>query len=357
MLGISACAKTYGYEPTGDKLLDRFALLVVRQLADESRFKRSPDSLSPPPGFDFSALGSWEKDFGDEPRYWQLRWLFDQDLMDSPDQQLMASELTINAIKAGCVDEASYAAIDFRAVDRDDPARAMALVEQAIERMPENSYFYYVQAYLFERKGETGKALKALRRGNLAPHNDPPHLYPLYLLDEHPEYFSAEANKAVRGVILGQQSVLVTSKRWLPAKQLVQDVMKEYRKPLPLDVADELLTAARKYGQQSDYSVIRELLGLTLLKIIIRRLQEDYSELSIVLKVNQLDGRADDLHGAISNFVDAQPSAEGGDAVYEGYVNWWDDFLEERRFVEEQCLPILDEIGKIKLAEQVRNRE
>jgi hypothetical protein len=195
-------------------------------------------------------------------------------------------------------------------------------------------------------------ALHTLRAGNNAPQNDMPRIYPLGLMTDHPEYFEGIANQAVGGNLLNLalSGHIIRVIQW---KQLERGVIATYSDTLPLDVADDLLVYSRRYGERGDSNYIRMLWTIAQFDIALDRMQKD----TIALTPEQMQ-RLQELVDLNAKFKDkvvalvkAQPSQAKPTSPYRESADWWNDTLGERAFVESECLPILAEMAKIKLAD------
>jgi tetratricopeptide (TPR) repeat protein len=348
----------YGYEPTGDELYDRFALIVLKQQSKNPYYEVINNYLEAHGrqvnwGNDYSALAEWESEYSNDPRYWQLRWLCEQSSSNPIGGRDLTREV-VQKIEEGVVDEGSYTTINYCALHKANPTKTLELIEQAITFAPENAHFHYVQAILLQEHGDDEGAFDALRRGNNAPRNDPPRAYPLDLMTSHFEYFDSKANQVMGGVLLGMKLSAHLTTEAIPSKQLARDLLASYKVALPLDVADDLLAYARRYGERSDSDVIRMLTTVVLMELVLDRIQTDSSVSTPEQKqkLQELIALRDKLKNKVSAYVKSRPQqAQVPISPFQSFVELWDDEAKDRAFIEAECLPILEEMAKIKLAD------
>lgn len=348
----------YGYEPTGDELFDRFAILVLKQLPKHTLHERINKTLQAT-GYqvdwdiDYSELAEWEDEYGGDPRYWQLRWLCDQAYFSSFGELGFTADI-VKKIDEGVVDEGSYAAIDYFALYKADPSRALELIKQAIASAPDNAHFYYTQANLLQQYGANEAALDALCAGNAAFYNNPPKLYPFDKFESNPEYVVNKASQAVVGAISGLKVSAYLSMAAIPSVQLAKSSFTSCTSTISLETADELLAYARRFGERSDSDVLRILKTVVLLELVLDRVQEDGSAATAdqARKLQQLVALSDKLKDKVITYVQSRTQqAQEPISAFQYCLDLYNEDAIDRKFVKTECLPILAEMAKIKLAD------
>lgn len=193
-----------GYRPTGDELFDRYARLVLSQqhkFRNEPWLHRTlaglgiklPISAAQPEALDFAVLREWEAEFGDDPRYWELRAACSMDIGADTIPQMREKMLT------GVASSGMLMQVGIGPMLNDEPHRAMQLVEQVIAAEPDNSYAYYVKGDLLLEQGDQTGALAAYTAGNEAKDNRMPLAFPMSIIAEQPTRFTTPDERLVAG--------------------------------------------------------------------------------------------------------------------------------------------------------------
>ena len=139
-------------------------------------------------------LISWEEEYKDDPRYWQLRAFNNIDALPTlkytdPD----AAKKVIELIQDGCTDEGCFGAINYYYLNQNEPPKAIEIAALAIEAAPDNAFHHYMLAQVLADQVKLEEAVQELKAGNAALRNELPPVFPLSTIAERPEYFDEEA--------------------------------------------------------------------------------------------------------------------------------------------------------------------
>lgn len=321
-IGLVAYHETrprFNYERTGDELFDRTALWVLEQRA---LLHREPSPLQmwlyqntdfyelPEYTVDFKPL-SWEKGFGDDPRYWQLlkqlgtihRYI---DMEDSPEfswplrfEEPVSDAEYVSRLSTVPVNDASYAVLTFRpgiidigpSVSKGEQELELLqeLVDTAIALNPDNAYYYYEKADLLLQLGEWETAWELVRKGNIASENYVPAVFPLDALQDNMDHFTTEDSLIAASIlqISGHERNYI---RW---KERYKEVCCMMAWGAPIELADDYIIRARcqakavagKTGNQVMVSqVLAGLLLEYLCEYCLELNQEQQLELAVILR-------------------------------------------------------------------------
>lgn len=175
---VSSFALPYGYLPTGNRTLDRFAGVLLPMLRrQEAYYAREnvarwldqrnwpyPQSWwSGADDMDFKVVKDWESDLGKDPDYWELRYLLGVDPSEVRCQK--AIELTKTGIYSRgmlwrLIPRSAYACSDETCFD---------LMRLALEKDPDNGALYLANSYINVAFGEVDAAQDDLLKAAAAP--------------------------------------------------------------------------------------------------------------------------------------------------------------------------------------------
>jgi len=182
-------------EPTGDALFDRFARAVRNRnawrLYGPWAWQAGTRSLLPE-----AAVAKWEKDFGSDPRYWQMRYTCRQWDYNLPataktraDALAYFAEPLQHAADAGIADAQTYAmlyqALHEPVADASTAGsnlKAAQALDSALKLEPDRAWFHYLNALSHTKPSVADFAddgvLPELKAGNAAPDLTPPRAFP-----------------------------------------------------------------------------------------------------------------------------------------------------------------------------------
>jgi hypothetical protein len=309
-IGCAPAHAATQYEATGDALYDRYARLVLSQMAAAQWNAGPPSYLTDtsfmgnmqwakapgggtqqPKQLDGAEILKWEGDYQDDPRYWELRLLVVNaeqalDFGQSPgsDARAQRRRAELDKLDALCTagkgDEGAYDLLFTQAAQRMDQTKdtleevQLAVCERAIKQFPDNGYWYFMQGRLLIELGEPQRALAALKHGNSAPRQAWPQAFPCSTLFD-PRYAKSksERNRIVRGALY---TVLADN---IPNYIRLKETYKNATLMLALGgdpaLGDELLKMAGHVGrmQQQPFNAQRVMAVLT--SVIARYVSEE----------------------------------------------------------------------------------
>jgi hypothetical protein len=193
--------------PTGDALFDRYAAAVDQRMAASSPFHQI---YFPVAVLSDTELSLWEPEFGNDPRYWELRYFCasagntEQTLNDgfSRPSQFLAEAArrgiaTANTLLllAETSDEGNWKLppdilhnVESPGVSASDPdisqmqqmeRERLAVINAAVKLDARQAWDYYERAMYWFELGEQERGLADLQAGNAAPDDDFPRPWPL----------------------------------------------------------------------------------------------------------------------------------------------------------------------------------
>jgi hypothetical protein len=186
-----------GQHHFSDPLFARYYELVASQKPDVDRgllignlarmfHIDPPASLAPDVNVDL--IRDWETEYGDDPRYWELRA-----------SSLGCDADVLNAFKRGVFSEGMLEAANTWEVYSANPALALTLCDKAIAADPQNSYWCYRKSDLVFTQGDKAAAFALVQQGNAAARNLHPRPYPMsYVLADH-NWVRTHTDKFVAG--------------------------------------------------------------------------------------------------------------------------------------------------------------
>ncbi|GEM_PF-2288956 len=275
------------YEPVGDELFDRTAQWVLKELKQQEAgdlgmalmwlLNPGPHENMYPPAVDLTELLSWESEFGDDPRYWQLLLRtgnIEPALAGIPysaptpiiDQQAFVEKLEL--LSAGTD---SYFVLSWRVLAGKDEERALQLVESAINLDPANSFFYYRKADILQGLGELDGAREAVRQGNAARRNYVPEPFPQNVLRQHRDEFTTHDSRVAAAVLWCDSR---RSGNYITWKEKAKEVCVACALGMPVELADEYLLRYRRAGQMHDQCIDGQVVAATCATILIDYITE-----------------------------------------------------------------------------------
>ncbi len=210
--------------PEEDKLYARFSELVLSEFAAKG-FNCAPASVSTmfgsiadwqttenplvrllvadarPREMDFTPVLSWEPEFRDDPRYWQLRLACGLDEVHSDNPEGPYHSDFLDRMLAGCADEGSWERLPLREMVRYDEEQGNRLLSEAVTRYGDNCFWQYQLAFNYLEYGEVDHAWSALKAGNALPLGHVPQAYPYSTLFDPAYAPHSDDEVLVRGVI------------------------------------------------------------------------------------------------------------------------------------------------------------
>ena len=257
------------YEPVGDELFDRTAQWVLKELKQQEAgdlgmalmwlLNPGPHENMYPPAVDLTELLSWESEFGDDPRYWQLRYRCTADIPGEIVNEYEAAGLDPRlyylevAREEGHADAATLWVLwgayrelwieEYLEGNTDEElkpwelevheqelvlmerhgAELTALLDEMVSASPELSWPYYRRARHHYIMGNHAAALADLRRGNTAPDNEMPDVFPLSVVRRAIHHNQPLGNETLNGGLLelGMIDQLPNFQAW---KQVVREI-------------------------------------------------------------------------------------------------------------------------------------
>jgi len=215
------------FTPTGDELYDRYARTVIKREAWRLFHGVTPAALPD------AILADWEPDFGNDPRYWQLRYWSKIHGGDSgsPNSQLAtgvssrekAYTYLEESRERGIADATTLLLIyqadrnrwqdELKATDEEDPANYLAAAAQIeadqldalnelVEAAPDNAWSYYYRARYWFSIGEMDLAAADVIKGNAAAVCRQPKAFPAAFALDHLGDEQPPGNKYLAGALV-----------------------------------------------------------------------------------------------------------------------------------------------------------
>jgi hypothetical protein len=204
--------------PTGDALLDRYAQAVdehIMSLTDKG-YEQPGAAIIPD-----TALAAWEPQFGQDPRYWELRYFcanvfpgqplapgFSKpvDLLRESQKRGIASSNTLLLLYNQLRQEDNaaldaYTGNDGPALMHEQEQRELELLNAAVAAGPDQAWTYYTRAQYWMELGSQDLVQQDLTAGNLAAQNVFPRPWPLPLLASAPGEKTPPGGAAVCGAL------------------------------------------------------------------------------------------------------------------------------------------------------------
>jgi len=210
VLYLGEVYRCWRLEPTGDALFDRCAQAVVEKQAwrlfsgNDTLGTALPDHL----------LAEWEDDFGDDPRYWQLRYYsiglagdrqkFEAMLGPAQDHELVDEQVRTRldatlreAVDRGCADARIYLQLymlhtRFHKTDysAEQLTEYFGWLQTAAELEPDYAWpHYYIAMHYVQHAGDTNEgrelALQHLELGNAAADTSLPCVFPASFVNDY----------------------------------------------------------------------------------------------------------------------------------------------------------------------------
>jgi len=231
------------FHPTGDALFDRYAQAVISRQGWRLFTCHSEQDINPATLPD-ELLATWEPEFGDDPRYWQLRFFcarFRNNLhaqgikprdpweLSTPDHPHPVKHLE-TARERGVADAETLLLLHIIAtstwydevadqhgapermldehfdlavaINADYEARLLALLDEAIAVGPDECWPYWERAQLRLSWGEDEAALADLRAGNACSSNVIPVCFPISAVLRDHDRHAEHGNQVLNGAIL-----------------------------------------------------------------------------------------------------------------------------------------------------------
>lgn len=263
--------------PADDALYSRFSELVLSEfaakgwncapasvstmfafLADwegaERAYHEPPTGGASPAVMDFTPILSWEPDFRDDPRYWQLRLAcgLDEVHSDNPDGPYHSDFL--DRMLAGCADEASWERLPYWGILSSNEELGFRLLDQVGGSYKDNSYWHFQKSLILIDYGEPEAALQQLRAGNSLAPGHRPQPFPYSVLFEPVPDTQNEDDLLVRGVIAAMAMDNIPN--YIRMKEEFKNVALMLALGGNPALADELILATRQMGLQDQNSLL-----------------------------------------------------------------------------------------------------
>ena len=347
------------YQPTGDELLDRYAVQFLTDLQESLEHPtRFDESGHFPERYDKHSamlLESWEDEYGADPRYWQLRaqaakFGGSQHPIVSSGQPLTITRLP-ELIDGGMTDEGLFALVDYRKLYEADSEKALELIHRASELYGENAHFHYLQAALELKAGKPAAAWEALARGNGAPRNDPPAIYPVSPACVDPGLFrGSRDSRAFYMAWITNYEVFNEAYTIQLLKDFLEITFEGYPQTLTPERLDQLLLMSYRCTKRSDKPVLRIALGYWSVKQIV--------DSDPVVRLAELSGHDDERLDLLDRVSSAKKKhqqrlnetiSQGDVATQNGQENWDIEFerhLGNGDFLDAEIYPLLEPLGE-----------
>lgn len=199
ILLVQVCQLT----PTGDPLFDHYA----RAVRNRQAWQLFAGVNGHPAALPDAQLAKWEPQFGNDPRYWELRY-FCASAREAPaiaangfgmiDEVESARAFLEEAISRGVARQSTLAPL-LRSKEGDAQLEWMVRVAAAA---PDNAYGHYRLGEALFAGGDYPAARKALALGNGAPRNHVPHLFPLEMVWQNASAEQAAGSRFLSGAII-----------------------------------------------------------------------------------------------------------------------------------------------------------
>jgi hypothetical protein len=277
-------------EPTGDALFDRFAVELDRKLGEPS-VEMQWAKL-----FTDSELADWEDEFGDDPRYWELRCLV-VDTSELPDAERYQQclELLAEARNRGIarpetellyckylqlvheeeMDDAGLAVELACKLEQEYEAAQLDVLDELVAAAPECAWAHYARAFYWFELGELERGFADLDTGNSAKYA----LYPLPfpfdavvpgLAEEHPR-----GSAAVSGLVLVDASYLTN---YIKLKEHIRSGLTAHA----LGGKDDWLNTWHEFAcnmaNAAPSRMLPSLIGIVCISLVAQHVEENYAD-------------------------------------------------------------------------------
>jgi hypothetical protein len=200
--------------PTGDGLFDRLALVIDERVNALDSFDimgvftaaAVPDEV----------LAQWADDFGNDPRYWELRYICKKRsvteptiaeleaslelLMERAEHEAAATQFLEEAYARGIASSNTLLLLyeEKRALFRkaarnvdenegspyspESASELLTILNEAVELGPDQAWPYYMRALYWYENDQPGRGLVDIQAGNLAPYSQYPAPFPVHMV-------------------------------------------------------------------------------------------------------------------------------------------------------------------------------
>jgi len=259
--------------PTGDKLFDRYAMEVDKRLNTSG----SANAADVPE----DVLATWEADFGNDPRYWELRYFCASGIgrpttaggasaEDSLTAHKRRVDFLLDAQRRGVAscntmlllyrevrgehneqldmagipsDAEPQQQVDALALMRRFEDEEVAFLNDVIERWPDYAWAYYDRAMYWFELGEEQRGLSDLAAGNVAPNLRLPQPWPYQYVVDGIHKGAIPGSIPVSGAICEAQSALAS-----PNYIMMKEHLKEAFVACNLDGGMQRFEAWHQFG-------------------------------------------------------------------------------------------------------------
>jgi hypothetical protein len=234
------------FTPTGDALWDKYASALLDGMKQQPLAPTSPAGGWRAPVVPDSVLAQWEPQFGNDPRYWQLRY-FERRRAGMPrpggasigmgQQELQRALSPPGGIPTGALEEGDQRGIsdaaslwcEYLALGASDSTRRSALLDRLVQQMPEESFSWYLRGLAECRAGAWSAGLADLKAGNAAPHNRVPYPFPLSFVIDRLHRGEPLGSEVAAGMVVQNAFVYSFYSEGLTSRQVWRDLPKRVK--------------------------------------------------------------------------------------------------------------------------------
>jgi hypothetical protein len=194
--------------PTGDALFDRYALAVNAQINAWDGENLEPGMFASLPD---SELAKWEADFGNDPRYWELRYFSVQcsaGFSCNADAPSRGVEYLREAKRRGIATANTLCCLHLA---EEQTHRDSTILDAAVAKDPDYAWAYYLRAMQRFEQGDQERGQADLATGNTASCNRYPRPFPIGLVRDSFNAAIPLGSAVVCGAILWATTELLGS--------------------------------------------------------------------------------------------------------------------------------------------------
>ena len=251
-----------------DELFERYLALRIQALERKDGGLPTPEEIMygpTKPSIDVTeAMKKWEAEYADDPVYWEIMYFNSKWEGGKPLYEKLESGVESPALYYGLFIFAGEKLL------KSDPSLAMKLVNRAIALDPDNSYFYYVKAWISSERDDWKACLDELNAGKAAPKNEIPELFLLSHVLAHPKRFASDRELAAAIHILVSWPVPKLSQTREFATEICDRLISDYSP----ETADALLTYGMRLSAMDGQAVIGIMIGHEISKKVLRKMME-----------------------------------------------------------------------------------
>lgn len=306
-------------KPSGDALFDSYAAAIWEYSAPEAfvYISHNDAAIAEPALLPDSVLLDWEDEFGDDPRWWELRIYCRQAgssgvFMDIVDGMAILEEAYERGIRSPALLMRLISEKQLKNRIRtprdsglpqfmwegESSAELLLLLNEYTSRYPEHAWAYLERALLQFSNGNEAEALEDLDQSLAAPFNGPIPEFPVSSVIDSFKDGQVPGNEILAGMLIGPNLTDYNSRNWISASASLQLAYWVSLKLLEEGRFNELQTLHRAMLHNRAYYRMRDSGDTFLLQVIIGTLKactRDYPDYLDVQQRKDLPFLIDEL--------------------------------------------------------------